>query len=68
MSRAKVVACPRCGTQVEWGPGSPFRPFCSKRCKLVDFGAWATERYRVAGPDLDPNAEEDESAPKSDPR
>ncbi|MFN0299093.1 MAG: DNA gyrase inhibitor YacG [Burkholderiales bacterium] len=68
MSRAKVVGCPSCGTQVEWGPQSPFRPFCSKRCKLLDFGAWATERYRVTGPDHDPNAVDDESAPKSDAR
>jgi len=24
-----------------------WRPFCSERCKLIDLGAWATERYRV---------------------
>ncbi|HYH40417.1 MAG TPA: DNA gyrase inhibitor YacG, partial [Burkholderiales bacterium] len=26
---------------------SPFRPFCSERCKMVDLGAWATESYRI---------------------
>ncbi len=28
-------------------PESPFRPFCSERCRMVDLGAWATEQYRV---------------------
>jgi endogenous inhibitor of DNA gyrase (YacG/DUF329 family) len=43
----KTVICPRCGNTVEWGPKSPWRPFCSERCKLIDLGAWATEKYRV---------------------
>ena len=25
--------------------GNEFRPFCSERCKLLDFGAWANEEY-----------------------
>ncbi|MSQ19896.1 MAG: DNA gyrase inhibitor YacG [Betaproteobacteria bacterium] len=53
MSRAKVVSCPGCGAQVEWGPASVFRPFCSNRCEMSDLGAWATEQYRVAGTDAD---------------
>lgn len=51
----KLVACPQCGDSVEWKPENRFRPFCSERCKLMDLGAWATERYRV------PVAESDES-------
>ena len=43
----RVVSCPRCGTSVEWTPANAYRPFCTERCKLIDFGAWATERYRV---------------------
>ena len=43
----RVVACPRCGKSVEWTPANAYRPFCSERCKLIDFGAWATEKYRV---------------------
>ncbi len=27
--------------------GNPHRPFCSERCKLIDLGNWAGERYRV---------------------
>ena len=44
-----VVDCPTCGRRVEWTPASKFRPFCSERCKMVDLGAWATERYAVPG-------------------
>ncbi len=44
----RCVICPRCGAPVPWVPASAFRPFCSERCKSVDLGAWATERYRVA--------------------
>mgnify|MGYP002365862709 CR=1 FL=1 len=27
----------------------PYRPFCSKRCKLLDLSRWLNEEYRVAG-------------------
>ncbi len=43
-----VVKCPTCGTSVVWNADSPFRPFCSERCKNVDLGAWASERYAIA--------------------
>ena len=47
MSTARIVPCPSCGKPVEWSAASVFRPFCSERCKLIDLGAWAAERYRV---------------------
>ncbi len=28
-------------------PENRFRPFCSQRCKSIDFGAWAAEEYRI---------------------
>ena len=31
----------------EWSSANPYRPFCSKRCKNIDLGAWADEDYRV---------------------
>ncbi|HSH47262.1 MAG TPA: DNA gyrase inhibitor YacG [Halomonas sp.] len=43
------VACPRCKTQVVWSEQSPYRPFCSERCRLIDLGAWADESHRIAG-------------------
>ena len=47
MSKPLTIDCPTCGAPVEWGAVSPFRPFCSDRCKLIDLGAWASEAYRV---------------------
>ena len=48
-----IVNCPTCGAAVEWGPQSPWRPFCSQRCKLNDLGDWANERFRVEAQDSD---------------
>jgi len=31
---------------------NPNRPFCSKRCQVMDLGAWAEERCRIPGGDL----------------
>ena len=52
-----AVDCPTCGRRVEWTPASKFRPFCSERCKMVDLGAWASERYAVPGESLDDPAQ-----------
>lgn len=41
------ITCPTCGKSVLWAPSNRWRPFCSKRCKTIDLGAWASERYRV---------------------
>ncbi len=40
--------CPRCGKPAIW-KNNPYKPFCSERCKLIDLGNWAAEKYRVAG-------------------
>ncbi|MBM95600.1 MAG: DNA gyrase inhibitor YacG [Oceanospirillaceae bacterium] len=44
-----TVSCPTCSKAVEWGENSPFRPFCSERCRLIDLGAWASEEHRIVG-------------------
>jgi len=41
-----IVKCPRCKKETEYN-GNEFRPFCSERCKLIDFGEWADEKFRV---------------------
>ena len=49
---SRVVRCPTCGGDSLYSPDNPYRPFCSERCKNIDFGAWASESYRVeAKPD-----------------
>jgi endogenous inhibitor of DNA gyrase (YacG/DUF329 family) len=53
----RTVACPTCGATVEWSARSRWRPFCSERCKLIDLGAWAAERYRL--PDDAPPPDEE---------
>lgn len=42
-----TVACPQCGKDVIWDELSPWRPFCSKRCQLIDLGEWAAEEKRI---------------------
>jgi uncharacterized protein len=42
------VKCPTCQREIDWSQ-SPFRPFCSERCKLIDLGAWLTEKHAIAG-------------------
>jgi endogenous inhibitor of DNA gyrase (YacG/DUF329 family) len=41
-----IVKCPSCLRETEF-TGNEFRPFCSERCKLLDFGAWADEEFRL---------------------
>jgi endogenous inhibitor of DNA gyrase (YacG/DUF329 family) len=51
MTAPRMVRCPQCGQPVEWSPASRWRPFCSERCKMLDFGAWASEAYRIPAED-----------------
>lgn len=52
-----VVACPQCGKEVVWDKEiSPYRPFCSERCKLIDLGKWAEGGYSIP---LEEKSEED---------
>ncbi|UYM16903.1 DNA gyrase inhibitor YacG [Endozoicomonas euniceicola] len=49
-----TVKCPNCNKSVEWKKENQYRPFCSERCKLIDFGAWANEEHSIPGqPDFD---------------
>jgi endogenous inhibitor of DNA gyrase (YacG/DUF329 family) len=44
---ATVVKCPTCKRPVEWSQESVYRPFCSERCRLVDLGAWFSEKHKI---------------------
>ena len=48
-----VVECPTCQKKVEWKTENKYRPFCSERCKLIDFGEWANEEKRIVGVEYD---------------
>jgi len=43
-----IIICPVCRNRTTWEE-NPWRPFCSERCKLVDFGKWVTEEYKIDG-------------------
>ena len=54
------VKCPCCSRESEWKPENQYRPFCSERCKLIDFGAWAKGDNFIPGdPDIDIYASEE---------
>lgn len=53
-----IVDCPTCGKKVKWTEASAFRPFCSERCKQIDLGAWAEEKYVI--PAVNPADEPDD--------
>ena len=59
---SRTVRCPGCGGPSLFGPDNPCRPFCSERCKNLDFGAWASEAYRV---DFKPEPQEDDPSSPS---
>jgi hypothetical protein len=54
----RTVRCPTCQRPVEWSAASTWRPFCSERCKLIDLGAWVSERRAIPGEEI-PAARED---------
>jgi endogenous inhibitor of DNA gyrase (YacG/DUF329 family) len=61
-----MAKCPTCGKPVEW-KDNPFRPFCSERCKLIDFDKWTSEEYRVPGQRLNRGEMERESPSEPEP-
>jgi endogenous inhibitor of DNA gyrase (YacG/DUF329 family) len=42
-----TVKCPTCRRPVVWSENSPYRPFCSDRCRLIDLGAWLSETHKI---------------------
>lgn len=57
-----VVDCPTCGKKVEWKAENKYRPFCSERCKQIDLGAWAEEKYAI--PAVTPPKDADDDLPQ----
>lgn len=62
--KPRIVRCPTCGSESLYAATNPYRPFCSVRCKNNDFGAWASENYRVEKTE----APEDTQDASSNPR
>ncbi|MBX5496631.1 MAG: DNA gyrase inhibitor YacG [Bryobacteraceae bacterium] len=53
------MKCPICRKEVNLT--DPFMPFCSERCKLIDLGNWASEKYVISTPIRQGETEEDDS-------
>ena len=51
------MMCPICRKAVT--ESDPFMPFCSERCKSLDLGNWASEKYVISTP-LEPVLESEE--------
>ena len=66
MVESRLVACPTCGKRALWTPTNAWRPFCSERCKLIDLGEWAAEKYRV--PIAESNDQPEDAEPGSGSR
>tara|TARA_B100001063_G_C16701072_1_gene522590 strand:+ start:674 stop:838 length:165 start_codon:yes stop_codon:yes gene_type:complete len=42
--------CPRCNEPCSAKKENQYRPFCSEKCKLIDFGSWANEENIISRP------------------
>ncbi|MCP4284286.1 MAG: DNA gyrase inhibitor YacG [Gammaproteobacteria bacterium] len=50
MKKSQPTAkCPTCKNSFRWDQESPWRPFCSERCRLIDLGEWLDEGHRIKG-------------------
>lgn len=43
-----TLRCPICQKEVQMT--DPEMPFCSKRCREIDLGNWAQEKYVISTP------------------
>jgi endogenous inhibitor of DNA gyrase (YacG/DUF329 family) len=42
------MKCPICQKEVAFNDAE--MPFCSERCRLIDLGNWASEKYVISSP------------------
>jgi endogenous inhibitor of DNA gyrase (YacG/DUF329 family) len=62
-SSGRQVKCPRCGKPSLFTAENASRPFCSERCKLIDLGQWAEEKYAIpTKPAVDADSEPEEES------
>lgn len=44
------IRCPTCHREEDVPDTFQWRPFCSRRCKIIDLGNWLDEVYSVSLP------------------
>jgi endogenous inhibitor of DNA gyrase (YacG/DUF329 family) len=52
-----MMRCPICKKEV--APRDPEFPFCSERCRIIDLGNWASEKYKISTPAPKPEQQDD---------
>jgi hypothetical protein len=52
--------CPICKKPTDSETSADF-PFCSERCRILDLGNWASEKYVISEPVIDEDTPEDSS-------
>ena len=57
--------CPICKKWTDSATSADF-PFCGERCRLLDLGNWASEKYVVSEPIFDESDDELKQSPDSD--
>jgi endogenous inhibitor of DNA gyrase (YacG/DUF329 family) len=57
------MRCPICGKPVS--SDAPEMPFCSERCRLLDLGNWASEKYVIPGAAVS-HEDDDEALPEAE--
>jgi uncharacterized protein len=57
----RQVNCPACGGPSLYSSANTFRPFCGERCKQIDLGSWASERFALPAQTADNSPEFGES-------
>lgn len=72
MINSKPIKCPQCGHLTIYSAENPFRPFCSERCKTLDLGDWANEKFKIPvkeyNEDFEQNSDESDGYDPSDPQ
>jgi uncharacterized protein len=58
--KKKSVPCPICRKAVALD--DPNMPFCSDRCRIIDLGNWASEKYVIPGASLQEEDADDDSS------
>ena len=59
------MKCPICKKEV--APDAEFFPFCSERCKIIDLGNWASEKYVISTPIKPEDSESDDDGSEPPP-
>lgn len=62
----RKVRCPHCGKIIEYSLENPYRPFCTERCKMIDLGEWADEKFKIPTKNLDQETSTDVDVSEGD--